>query len=261
MEAVDDSAVGSTSHSDTIRAKIGIVDGADVPPFAPPLLLLLLSVRADVRADIPSRVREEKKAAVFVGVGAESRCRGAGVVDGCGPTGISGPCAGELDSGDGVRTGSDVDAFAPAGSSWGAKVDTGAAGAGVVEVLTCGTPLVPGVRRGSPEGVAVGVDSGAIGANVSVRSVLMPGVRRGRSAKLLVAGCGGAEAVGTGCDHTGAGGAGGGVRSTVATGPVRGVRISGAREESRIEVGRSTVAVMPLCVDDVAVGRRRTEML
>lgn len=157
MEAVDDSAVGSTSHSDTIRAKIGIVDGADVPPFAPPLLLLLLSVRADVRADIPSRVREEKKAAVFVGVGAESRCRGAGVVDGCGPTGISGPCAGELDSGDGVRTGSDVDAFAPAGSSWGAKVDTGAAGAGVVEVLTCGTPLVPGVRRGSPEGVAVGV--------------------------------------------------------------------------------------------------------
>ncbi|GAA3198342.1 hypothetical protein GCM10020255_101560 [Rhodococcus baikonurensis] len=178
MEAVDDSAVGSTSHSDTIRAKIGIVDGADVPPFAPPLLLLL-SVRADVRADIPSRVREEKKAAVFVGVGAESRCRGAGVVDGCGPTGISGPCADELDSGDGVRTGSDVDAFAPAGSSWGAKDDTGAVGAGVVEVLTCGTPLVPGVRRGSPEGVAVGVDSGVIGANVSVRSVLMPGVRRG----------------------------------------------------------------------------------
>lgn len=266
VEAADVSAVGSTSHSDTIRAKIGIVDGAAGAPFELPSPAL--SARADDRAESPSRVREEKNAAVFVGVGAESRCRGGGVVDGWGPTGISGPCAGEANSGDGVRTGRAVDAFVPAGSSRGAKDDTDVAGVGGVgvEVLTVGTPLVPGVRRGNPEGaVAGGVDCGVIGANVSVRSVLLAGVRRGRSAKLLVAG--GADSVGTGCDHDSADGAdcvdcvGGGVRSSVGTGPVRGVRISGAREESRIDVGRSTVAVMPLCVDDVAVGRRRTEML
>lgn len=112
------------------------------------------------------------------------------------------------------------------------------AGAAVVgvEVLTAGTPLVPGVRRGNPEGaVVVGMDCGVIGANVSVRSVLLLGVRRGRSAKLLVAGCGGANSVGTGCDQDGSDGAGGGVRSSVGTGPVRGVRISVPR---RIEYRR-----------------------
>lgn len=262
VEAADVSAVGSTSHSDTIRAKIGIVVGAASTPFELPSPAP--SARADARAESPSRVREEKNAAVFVGVGAESRCRGGGVVDGCGPTGISGPCAGEVNSGEGVRTGRDVDALVPSGSGRGAKDDTEVAGAAVVgvEVLTAGTPLVPGVRRCNPEGaVVVGMDCGVIGANVSVRSVLLLGVRRGRSAKLLVAGCGGANSVGTGCDQDGSDGAGGGVRSSVGTGPVRGVRISGPREESSIDVGRSTVAVMPLCVDDVAVGRRRTEML
>lgn len=58
-----------------------------------------------------------------------------------------------MNSGEGVRTGRDVDALVPSGSGRGAKDDTEVAGAAVVgvEVLTAGTPLVPECDVATPK--------------------------------------------------------------------------------------------------------------
>lgn len=89
VEAADVSAVGSTSHSDTIRAKIGIVVGAASTPFELPSPAP--SARADARAESPSRVREEKNAAVFVASGLRAGAVAAGLSTGVDPPGSRDP--------------------------------------------------------------------------------------------------------------------------------------------------------------------------
>lgn len=73
LVALELSSVGSTSHSVTMRAKIGDAVGgvAEVASGAS-------SLKTSTCGGIALRVREEKNAAVLVGLGVLNRCRGAG---------------------------------------------------------------------------------------------------------------------------------------------------------------------------------------
>jgi hypothetical protein len=73
LVALEPSSMGSTSHSDTIREKIG-----DAAAGMSEVASGASALNTSTCGGVESRVRDEKNAAVFVGLGVPKWCRGAG---------------------------------------------------------------------------------------------------------------------------------------------------------------------------------------